>query len=126
MGQVGLDGTTIARFARAAGPDALLVKATSRHSKPARSSRTSTAAGTRASPAPPRIKAVQHDPDRLLIRCPVPAGERVPTSFMQTSETYMIRRHARDYQKCDFVLLVTCHTKRATPEHAGALAERHG
>ena len=26
----------------------------------------------------PRVQAVQHDPDRLLIRCPVPAGERVP------------------------------------------------
>ena len=34
------------------------------------------------------------------------------TSFMQTSETYMIRRRARVYQQCDFVLLVTCHTKR--------------
>jgi hypothetical protein len=26
----------------------------------------------------PRIQAVQHDPDRLLIRRPVPAGHRVP------------------------------------------------
>jgi hypothetical protein len=30
---------------------------------------------------------------------------------MQTSKTYMIRRRARLYQQCDFVLLVTCHTK---------------
>ena len=28
----------------------------------------------------PRVHAVQHYPDRLLIRCPVPAGERVPRS----------------------------------------------
>jgi hypothetical protein len=34
------------------------------------------------------------------------------TSLMQTSETYIIRRHARVYQQGDFVLLVTCHTKR--------------
>ena len=26
----------------------------------------------------PRVQAVQHDPDRLLIRCPVPASHRVP------------------------------------------------
>ena len=26
----------------------------------------------------PRVQAVQHHPDRLLIRCPVPAGDRVP------------------------------------------------
>ena len=25
-----------------------------------------------------RVQAVQHDPDRLLIRCPVPAGDRIP------------------------------------------------
>ena len=34
------------------------------------------------------------------------------TSLMQTSETYMIGWRARLHQQCDFVLLVTCHTKR--------------
>jgi hypothetical protein len=32
----------------------------------------------------------------------------------------MIRRRARVYQQCDFVLLVTCHTKRDN-SYAGAL-----
>jgi len=43
------------------------------------------------------------------------------TSFMQTSDTYVIGWRARVHQQCDFVLLVTCHTNRVTPEHAGPL-----
>jgi len=33
----------------------------------------------------------------------------------------MIRWHARFYQQCDFVSLVTCHTNGVTPKHARAL-----
>jgi hypothetical protein len=36
----------------------------------------------------------------------------------------MIGWRARVYQQGDFVLSVTCHKKRVTPEHAGALG--HG
>jgi len=154
--------------------------------------------GARAVPGPraPQVGAIRHDPDRLLVRSPLPVGERVPrrpqpgqvrparppdplpdhgepvvpgsseradrdrdqagqrvdpppvsagpaalpvaatplrpgpgrrdrtharaamtlrecrTSFMQTSETYMVRRRARVRHQRDFVLLVTCHTKR--------------
>jgi hypothetical protein len=37
------------------------------------------------------------------------------TSFMQTSETYMITWRARAHQQCDSALLLTCQTKRGNP-----------
>jgi hypothetical protein len=43
------------------------------------------------------------------------------TSFMQTSETYMIRWRARAHQQCDLTLLRTPGQNGITPEHAGAL-----
>jgi hypothetical protein len=46
------------------------------------------------------------------------------TSFMQTSETYMIEWHARIHQQCDFVLLVTCHTKRGNSGTRRSLEHR--
>jgi hypothetical protein len=51
---LGLDRKTVGRFAAEADPARLLVKATGRAGKPARSSPGSTAAGTKASPMPPR------------------------------------------------------------------------
>jgi hypothetical protein len=48
---------------------------------------------------------------------------------MQTSETYMIGWRARVHQQCDFVLLVTCRTKRGNSNaaafgYAGSEADR--